>query len=150
MSEPNLPKPKPRDKFGLLPAKPGVLRGIVRNLRQTNQESHFGTIIVYDFDLYVDDKRPAVPVRMMGNDFSMPVFSELVLEVKDYDPSVRPIVTRRAHLPLNGPSDIIAYYPGLDAMNNPTDRFWTIVTVVGPIVIGTLLAVAIAYYFDFI
>jgi hypothetical protein len=135
------------DRFNLPPPRAGILRGIIRNIRVTHEEAAFGPLEVVDFDLYVSESDPPVPVRMRGNDYSRPLFADSLGDVADPDPSVRPVLARRVVFPHHPNQDCVAFYPGLDDPNTPRDRFWSIVTIVAPIAGGALLALLLGWYF---
>ena len=136
-----------RDRFDLPHPPRGVLRGIIRNIRRTNEEGPFGALEVIEFDLHVSDTDPPVPVVIRGNDYSRPLFADCVADIADPDPTIRPLRTRRMTFPHQPDDELIAYYPGLDDPNTPTDRFWSIVMIIGPIVGSGLTAGLIGWYF---
>jgi hypothetical protein len=135
------------DQFNLPPPRRRIVRGIVRNIRVSHVEAAFGPLEIIDFDLFVSESQPPVPVQMRGNDFSHPLFEGSLVDTADPDPSVRPLQTRRLVYPHHPNQDCIAYYPGLDDPNSPKDRMWTIVTIASPIIGAAVLGALIGWYF---
>lgn len=135
------------DRWNLPPAKRGILRGVVINVRSSTVEAPFGQLQIIDFDLAVDEKLPLVPVQMRGNDFTRPLLPNCLADVPDPDASVRPIRPRIVTFPHSPGYDLISYYPGQDDPKNAKDSFWALVAIVGPVVSAAGLAAWIGWYF---
>jgi hypothetical protein len=103
-----------KDRWGWRPVRAGYVRGQIRNLRREAEVSPFGDLRVVEFDLFVDDDLPMIPVRMAGTDFSNDFREGPVVDVRDPDPSVRPIIATRLDFPPHFDHEIISYYPGRD------------------------------------
>ncbi len=84
------------DRWGNVPARPGFLRGRVKNMRYSEGvASPYGPTIVLDFDLSCEDGSPEVPVQMTGTNFQGRVADIDPIDVEDPDPRIRPIMTER-------------------------------------------------------
>ena len=140
-------KPSKLDQFGLKPPRKGTVRGIIRNVRQSHVEAAFGEELVIEFDLDRGENLPAIAVQMRGNDYSMPIYADWLADIRDPDPAMRPLITRRVAFPHSPGTELVSYTPGQDDPNTPADRFWSYVAVIGPLVAGCGLAGGIAWYF---
>jgi hypothetical protein len=138
------------DRFGLRPPRRGVLRGVIRNIRRTPMEAAFGNMMIIDFDLLVEDGVPPVPVQMRGNDFSSELIPDIVVDVADPNPGVRPLLTRRLDYAHNPGSEFVSYFPGRDDPPAWRDRVFGSALVLGPIIGGASAAALIIWYFGLI
>ncbi|HET9019450.1 MAG TPA: hypothetical protein VFN46_07690 [Acetobacteraceae bacterium] len=135
-----------RDRWGLPPVRGGWVRGQVRNFRRGYEISEYGDVFVWDFDLFVDDDQPLVAVRMRGTDFQGGPGEGEIVELRDPDPTVRPIETTRLEFPNSPGRDAVSFYPGRDDIPEARQRMNGLVVIVGPIVaaaaaIGVFLAI---------
>lgn len=128
------------------PVRAGRLRGQIRNVRRSFDVSDFGEVTVIDFDLFVDDDLPMVPVRMSGIDFMNEPHEGSIVDVRDPDPTVRPIVAYRLDFPPNYEHDVVCYYPGRDDLPPARQRLNGLLMVFGPILFAVLLlSLALAF-----
>ncbi len=142
------PKPaKNRDRWGLRPPRPGIVRGRITNVTRSIDVCDFGELIVLDFELFVGDDQPAVPVRMTGTDFSSALPEGHIVEVPDPDPAIRPIVTTRLDFPPRYENELIAYYPGRDDLPRGVMRMRGLMMVIGPIVFAVVLLGVFLFFF---
>lgn len=133
-------RPKGKDRWGLRPVRAGRVRGQIRNVRRSFAVSDFGNILTFDFDLFVDDDVPLVPVRMAGADFLVEPQEGNLVDVRDPDPAVRPIETYRLDFPPRYEHRIIAYYPGRGEPPPWRERAGGLLVVIGPIGLAVALA----------
>jgi hypothetical protein len=117
----------------------GRVRGQLRNLRRSSDVGDFGELRVVEFDLFIDDDLPMVPVRMTGTDFSNDIREGPVVEVRDPDPSVRPIAALRLDFPPGYAHEVIAFCPGRDAPSALSGRLRAALMVLGPIAFAAVL-----------
>jgi hypothetical protein len=137
------PPPKGKDRWGMPPARRGRVRGMIRNLRRSSEIGEFGEIKIIEFDLFVDDGQPLVPVRMSGTYFNHEPHADRIAEVRDPDPAIRPIMAHRLYFPPTFEHEIVAYYPGRDDPPPWRQRVGAILMVAGPIV---FVAVAVGLF----
>lgn len=150
MTEQKLAKPvKPvtLDRWGLLPVRPRHVRGIVRNVRITEDVSPYGPMLVVDYDLWTDDGVPNIPVRMTGTDFMNRIIPENLLDVPDPDPGVRPITPTRVTSAHNDDHEIVAHYPGRSASIHPRGLAWTVMVVLIPFAVIALMMGLLGWHF---
>ena len=122
-----------RDRFGLRPVRAGRLRGEVRNVRRDTEMGAFGTEIVFAFDLIAEEGAPAVPVRISGTDFSGQPHDGQVVDVRDPNPAIRPLIAHRLDLPFGRREAVIAYYPGRNDLTPAQQRLRGMLVVLGPL-----------------
>lgn len=135
-----------RDRWGLRPVRNGRVRGQIRNVRRSLEVGEFGEIIVFDFDLFMDDDQPSVPVRMSGTDFQNEPHEGVVVDVSDPAPHVRPIEPTRLDFPPQYDREVVSFYPGRDDVPHARQRMNGLFVIIGPIVvtaaaIGVFLAI---------
>lgn len=111
------------DEYGLPPPRKGVLRGFVRDLRFSQEESAVGRIQIVDFNLHFRGDRLPVPVRMRGSDFTDHLVDGWLMDVPDPDPKLRPITPRRITAPWHEGLEVTSYYPGQDDPDSPGKGF---------------------------
>ncbi len=128
----------------------GFVRGRVCNLRNSETVGDYGMVMVLDFDLFIDDGLPTVPVRMTGTDFFGRVMTDHVLDVPDPDPSVRPITPWRVTVSHDANQEIIAHYPGLEIGMKSRGLLSTVATVVAPFVVILLVLLWLSWHFGWI
>lgn len=133
------PPPRSKDRFGLRRARAGRVRGQIANVRRSFEIGEFGNLIVMDFDLVTDPGAPPTPVRMTGTIFNREPQEGMLVEVRDPDPSVRPILTHRLDFPPHYHFEIVGFYPGRDDLSPGRQRLIGAVVVVGPLVIAAVL-----------
>ncbi|MDA8254001.1 MAG: hypothetical protein M0Z28_33155 [Rhodospirillales bacterium] len=131
-----LPWRRRRDRWGLRPVRAGRVRGQIRNLHRSFETCEFGQVIVFDFELFVDDAMPPVPVRMAGMDFQNEPRDGNVVDVRDPSPTVRPIEAIRLDFPPRYQHDVVSFYPGRD--EPPPARQWMqgALIILGPILLA--------------
>ena len=139
-------KGRGKDRWGLRPVRAGTLRGQVRNIRRSNVVGDFGDMTVIDFDLFIDDGQKPVPVQMSGTDFFNEVVEGPVVDVRDPDPAVRPILATRLDFPPQYNHEVISCYPGRDDAPAARERIGGVLMVIGPIVFAAAL-IALFYVF---
>ena len=120
------------DRWNLRPAPPGVVRGRARNIRESEQVGPYGQMRVVDFDLWIDEGVPAVPVRMTGTDFQNRVMEDMVLDAPDPDPAVRPVAPWRVKSSHNPDYEVIAHYPGREFAVQSRGLAWTVMVILAP------------------
>lgn len=135
-----------RDRWGMRPPRRGRVRGQIRNVSRSFGVSEYGNIIIVDFDLFIDDDLPLVPVRMRGTDFPIEPQEGQVVDVRDPAPDVRPIEATRLDFPPHYQHEVVAYYPGRDDIPQSRQRMNGLMVIIGPIVvtvaaIGLFLAI---------
>lgn len=139
-------RPTGKDRFGLRPAGRGRVRGRIQNLRRGFEIGEFGQLTVIEFELEGEHGTPPVPVRMTGTIFNDEPHDGLLVEVRDPDPSARPIETWRLDLPHHRGTEIVAFYPGRN--EPPPSRQWLLgaLVILAPIAVAAvLLGVFFAY-----
>jgi hypothetical protein len=136
-----------RDVFGLRPVRRGWVRGQVRNLQELKVTDTFGERTVYCFELLVAEHEPPVPVRMPGNSFSASVFNGALVDIRDPDPSQRPLVTKLLRFPPHYKYEVRAFYPGFENPTPAQERLTKFGFVMGPIL--AVLALIGLYFLFF-
>ncbi len=130
-----------RVKGGGVSARPGYVVGVVGNLRRSTEACTYGDLHVMEFDLLRPHGAAPIAVRMRGMSFSRDLFAGQIVEVRDPDPETRPVVTRRLDYPPLYNTELVSFYPGEGEMPRGLSRFWALVMLLVPIVIGgTLIA----------
>ena len=128
-----------RDRWGWRPARRGRLRGEIRNLRHSTEISECGTIFVYDFDIFVDDGLPLVPVRMQGTDFQNEPVQGRVVEMNDPNPKIRPVEPIRLDYPPAFMIRVVSFYPGRDDPSVSLQRLHGLLVMIGPIAAAAVM-----------
>lgn len=138
-----------KDRWGLNPARPGVLRGIIGNVRLSTEEGKFGLITVFDFDLNMGKDQPQVPVRMAGNDFTGRVIHGTLADVADPEPAQRPIQATRMVYPQGDGQmiEILAHFPGRGGRPKARDNSFAVLMIVFPLVLAVSFGLLIFWYF---
>ena len=131
-----------RDRWGLRPVRSGWVRGQIRNIRRSFELDDLGQVFIIDFDLFIDDDQPLVPVRMSGTDFQGEPGEGQVVELRDPDPGVRPIQATRLDYPPRYEHDVVSFYPGRDDLPPARQRMNSLLVVAGPVIL-TAIAVAV-------
>ncbi|MBN9508607.1 MAG: hypothetical protein J0I21_05740 [Alphaproteobacteria bacterium] len=122
-------------------ARPGHVVGVVANLRRSTEPCAYGELHVLEFDLLRPHGAAPIPVRMRGMSFSRDLFVGQMVEVRDPDPETRPVVTRRLDYPPLYNTELVSFYPGEGETPRGLSRFWALVMLLVPVVIGgTLIA----------
>lgn len=136
-----------RDRWGLRRVRAGRVRGQIRDIRRSFEVGVFGTITVIDFDLFIDDGLPPVPVRMSGTSFSDEPHEGHVVEVRDPDPTQRPIAPRQLYYPPGYEHEVISFFPGRDDPSALRERLRGVLVVLGPIAFALfMLGLFFAFY----
>ena len=145
--------PTKRDRWGLPMPPKGWVRGMVSNVRSSDEPCPFGTLQVLEFELRDDPQQPGVPVRMAGTNFDRLVVGGEVMDVRDPTPSVRPIEAVRGvfshtrYMAEEGIQEIKAYYPGRDDMTPRRNLALATAMVVVPVVLLIVAVVMLRYVF---
>ena len=121
-----------RDRWGLRPVRSGRIRGQIRNFRRSLDVDDLGQVFIIDFDLFIDDDQPLVPVRMSGTDFQGEPREGQVVELRDPDPGVRPIQATRLDYPPRYEHDVVSFYPGRDDLPPARQRMNSLLVVARP------------------
>jgi hypothetical protein len=135
-----------RDRFGLRPVGRGWLRGQVQHLKEVKATDRFGERIVFCFDLLVAENQPPVEVRMPGNSFSAGIIPGALVDIRDPDPSQRPLVTTLLRFPPHYKYEVRAFYPGFEDPTPMQERLTKFGFVGGPI-IAVLVLIGIYFFF---
>lgn len=136
---------KRRDRWGQRPVRNGRLRGQIRNVCRSVSVSPDGhPLVVYDFDLFVDDNQPLVPVRMSGTDFFNHPQDGEVVDLLDPHPQVRPAEPIRLQYPLHYHHVVVSLYPGRDDRPMLRQRMDGFLLTLGPILV---VLIAVGTYF---
>jgi hypothetical protein len=124
---------------GLTP-RPGCVLGQVANLRRSTEVCAYGDLHVIEFDLLRPGGEAPVPVRMRGTTFSRDLFAGQIVEVRDPDPTTRPIVTRRLDYPPVYNTELVSFYPGEGEPPRGRGRLWVALVILVPFMVaGALL-----------
>jgi hypothetical protein len=133
-----------KDCFGLPPVEKGHVRGRVANLRRSSEVSAFGELVVLDFDLVPCGGAPPVPVLMRGTYLEGDIRPDYVMEVRDPDPSVRPILARELRHAHHRRQMVTMHYPGTNKWPTYLRRGMELLLLIGPLM---LIAVLLALYY---
>lgn len=131
-SAPRKRRPR-RDRWGCRGVRRGWLRGQIRNIRRGSEVSHYGSSLVFEFDLFVDDNLPLVPVRMIGTDFPLEPREGQIWDVPDPTPDIRPIAAVRLVSPFDSDIALKAFYPGRGDPSRLRQRIEGTFIIIGPI-----------------
>jgi hypothetical protein len=143
----NKAKEPKRDRWGLEPPAPGIVRGRAENLRRREDVSQFGAVQIVEFDLWVDDGVPTIPVRMTATDFQGRIMADSVYDIADPDPAVRPLTPWRAGFAHNPEDDgVLAHYPGRGFGVKEKGLLWTVMIVLAPFAAVALLGGVLGYF----
>lgn len=145
-------KRRNRDRWGLKPVRKGWLRGNAFNIRIWDEPGELGLLTIMEFELLTERNQPGVPVRMTGTDIWGRVAEGQLLDVRDPDPIVRPIVTDRVFFSYaqNHSIDIKAYYPGRDTMAPRKSLMFALLTLAAPAVFLVAAVAALRFVFHVI
>ena len=131
-----------RDRWGLRPVRSGRIRGQIRNFRRSLDVDDLGQVFIIDFDLFVDDDQPLVPVRMSGTDCQGDAHDGDIVEVRDPGRGVRPVPAVRLYYPPHYVHEVVSFYPGRDDLPPARQRMNSLLVVAGPVIL-TAIAVAV-------
>ncbi len=136
-----------KDRWGLRPVRRGRVRGQIHNLRRSDKVGQFGSLLVFEFDLFVDEGQPPVPVEMIGADFTHEPREGMLVETPDPTPDLRPIAARRLDFPPKYEFEIVSYYPGRDDPPRSVERLRGLLVLALPFAVaGVLLGLYYAFY----
>jgi len=138
-SQAEAPHQRGRDRYGWRPVRRGWIRGQIRNVRRGNEVGDYGTILVMDFELFVDDDAPMVAVRMRGTDFQGQLYEGKIADIRDPGDGVRPIEVTRLRYPPQYAHDVRSYYPGRDDPTLARQRIRAMVPIIGPIAVAAAM-----------
>ncbi len=139
-------RPSNLDRWGCKPAGRGVVRGVVRNVRQHEEEGPFGPLTVMQFDLFQGEGTPLVPVEMRGNDFIRRILAETLADVLVSDPAARPLRPTHLKYPHHPGEDVVSFSPGRDDTRRK-DRLLSALAIGVPVLICIAGAILLALYF---
>ena len=136
-----------KDKWGLRPIGKGWLRGHAMNIRIWEEADEVGMVRVMQFELRENPKEPGVPVRMTATEFNRNMGEGELMDVRDPDPSVRPITPYQIFFSRadRRDGDLTAHYPGRGMMA-PRRNLAMGLLVIGAPIVFLLAAVAVLYY----
>jgi hypothetical protein len=123
----------------LPPVRPGFIRGLVANIRNSTEECQYGELLILDFDLHAKGGGTIASVQMRGTDFSRHLRHGALVDVPDPDPTVRPIVTKRLYTPREGREALVAYYPGAEGRSRRGERLYGFALVLGGLALVAIL-----------
>lgn len=135
------------DRWDLTPVKRGHLRGQPKNIRWSEEVSRYGIIQVVDFDLWIE-KDVEVPVRMAGTDFMGRIHNNLLLDIPDADPNVRPVRPTRVTDSRKPENEIVAHFPGRTYLMRREGAFSATLIVGLPLVSVLFLTIILGLYFN--
>lgn len=115
-------------------------------MRYTEDSCTYGQLLILDFDLWIGEGVPLVPVRMSGTDFNGRVTENQVLDVPDPDPSIRPVAPLRVTSARNPAWEVVAHYPGRDAAVAAPAGSRRTILIVAAAAVAVLLAAAAGFY----